>query len=124
MKKERKYYAKKITTRLTQEDVDFINAFARGKEVEFRPATRMLMELSRRSLECLTDGTEAVLVRGVKVPYVNKLTLWVTSETAELIDRLAEQHVVPKQEASRFLIRLAELHPDVLMERTNFFIIR
>lgn len=121
---KREYYAKKITVRLTQEDVDFVENFAKEHEVSFKPAVRILLELSRQYLDMLKARANVSIARGIKVPYVNKLMLWVSQDSSDLIDSLARKNDVPKQEASRFLIRLAEYNMDILKDCTNFFIVK
>lgn len=123
--KDVKSYARKITTRLTQEDVDYINQFGADHQVSaFRTSTRMLIELSEQNLERLPVGGTIRLVKGEKVEYAFKLSLWVSNETARLIDRMAEFHDVPRQEVTRFLIRLAQYNMQILNDHTTYFIIR
>lgn len=121
---KRQYYAKKITVRLTQEDVDFAESFAKEHQVSFKSAIRLLIELSQYNLDLLKARANVSIIRGIKIPYVNKLMLWVSQDSSDLIDNLARKNDVPKQEASRFLIRLAEFNIDILKERTNFFIVK
>jgi hypothetical protein len=56
-------YAKKITLRLTQDDVDFINRFADEHEVSQQNATRMLLYLSRCNIEILKDKANFFIIR-------------------------------------------------------------
>lgn len=121
---KREYYAKKITVRLTQEDVDFVENFTKEHDVSFKTAIRMLIELSQRNLDLLKARANVSIIRGIKVQYVNKLMLWIPQDSSDLIDNIARKNDVPKQEASRFLIRLAEYNMDVLNDCTNFFIVK
>ena len=122
---QRGYYAKKITIRLTQQDVDFIEGYAKIFGVSFKQSVRIILAYSQSNLDSiLNDKCDIRIIRGQKIPYVLKLMLWVPQDISDYIDSIAEKNDVPNQEASRFLIRLAEYDKDKLHGRTNFFIVK
>lgn len=58
----KKPYAKKITIRLMQEDVDFINQIADEHGISQQNATRMLLYMSRCNMEMLKGSTNIFII--------------------------------------------------------------
>lgn len=55
-------YAKKITIRLMQEDVDLINQVAKDYDITQQNAIRMLLYLSRCNIELLKDNANILII--------------------------------------------------------------
>lgn len=119
----RKLFAKPITIRLTKDDDEFVKLFAEKYGMIYLRALRTILEYSKCYYSQLLKETSMRLVRGSSVQYVNKLNIWVTNSLSDFIDLIAQENAVPKQEAARFLVRLAEYDRETLCGRANFFIL-
>jgi len=119
----RKLFAKPITIRLTKDDDEFVKLFAEKYGMIYLRALRTILEYSKSYYTQLLKDSSVKLVRGNTVHYVNKLNIWVTNSLSDFIDSIAKENAIPKQEAARFLIRLAEYDRETLCGRANFFIL-